>query len=236
MERNSATRIAAAQNGDREAYSELLESNSGLVWSVARRFFGRGVDPDDLFQLGCVGLLKAVEGYDPGFGTQFSTYAVPKIAGEIRRFLRDDGSVKVSRAMKERAGAIRRARGELEQRFGREPTVSELSDELDMPVEDIAAAQAASEPPESLSGAPGADGTPALNIAGGVWTEDSVIERIALRDALKSLPERERLVVELRYFRGMTQDAAARILRVSQVQVSRLERRAIEKLRATMQE
>ncbi|MDR1590367.1 MAG: sigma-70 family RNA polymerase sigma factor [Oscillospiraceae bacterium] len=236
MERNSAAGIIAAQNGDRQARDELLESNSGLVWSVARRFFGRGVDSDDLYQLGCVGLLKAVDGYDPGFGTQFSTYAVPKIAGEIRRFLRDDGSVKVSRAMKERAGAIRKAERELEQRLGRAPTVSELSDELGIPAEDIAAALAAAESPVSLSAEADA-GRPAVadTAGGGGWSEDGVVERIALRDALRALPERERLVIELRYFRGLTQDAAARVLRVSQVQISRLERRAIEKLRTAMQ-
>ena len=121
MEKEALERLLSAKNGDREAADEMVSTNSGLIWSIARRYFGRGVDPDDLYQLGCVGFLKAVEGFDPAFGTQFSTYAVPKIAGEIRRFLRDDGSIKVSRSIKERAHAIRGAKSALEQRLGREP-------------------------------------------------------------------------------------------------------------------
>ena len=119
--------LEAARAGDREAMDRMIRENSGLIWSVARRFFGRGAEPDDLYQLGCVGFIKAVRGFDDAFGTQFSTYAVPKISGEIRRFLRDDGTVKVSRSLKERAQAVRLARLELEQRLNREPTVSELS-------------------------------------------------------------------------------------------------------------
>ena len=119
--------LTAAAEGDRDAAEELVLQNTGLIWSVARRFFGRGVDADDLYQLGCVGFIKAVNGFDPQFGTQFSTYAVPKIAGEIRRFLRDDGSIKVSRGVKERVQRIKSARLELEQRLGREPTVTELA-------------------------------------------------------------------------------------------------------------
>ena len=110
MEKDALDRLLAAKSGDREAADDMVSMNSGLIWSIARRYFGRGVDPDDLYQLGCVGFLKAIEGFDPAFGTQFSTYAVPKIAGEIRRFLRDDGSIKVSRSIKERAHAIRSAR------------------------------------------------------------------------------------------------------------------------------
>ena len=114
MEKAAFDLIASAQQGDREASEEVIKQNSGLIWSIARRFFGRGVDPDDLYQLGCVGLLKAVSGFDPSYGTQFSTYAVPKISGEIRRFLRDDGSIKVSRSLKERAQTVKTARGVLE--------------------------------------------------------------------------------------------------------------------------
>ena len=120
--------IRAAQQGDRELAGRLVEENAGLIWSIVRRFFGRGVDADDLYQLGCMGFLKAVHGFDPEFGTQFSTYAVPKISGEIRRFLRVDGSVKVSRSIKERAAVIKNVRTALEQKLGREPTVSEISE------------------------------------------------------------------------------------------------------------
>ena len=123
--------LRSAREGDREAAEKLVNDNSGLIWSVARRFFGRGVDSDDLYQLGCVGFLKAIAGYDESYGTQFSTYAVPKISGEIRRFLRDDGAVKVSRGIKERAALIRSARQSLEQKLGREPALSELAAEMD---------------------------------------------------------------------------------------------------------
>ena len=128
--------IRAAQQGDRETAGRLIEENAGLIWSIARRYFGRGVDPEDLYQLGCVGFLKAIEGFDESFGTQFSTYAVPKISGEIRRFLRDDGMIKVSRGIKEQAMALRTVRFELEQRLGREPSMSELSRESGISPED----------------------------------------------------------------------------------------------------
>ena len=121
--------LQAAREGDKLACEQVLEDNTGLIWSVVRRYYGRGVEPDDLYQLGCLGFLKAVQGFDQSFGTQFSTYAVPKIAGEIRRFLRDDGSMKVSRGLKERALTIRMARGRLCASLGREPTLSELAEE-----------------------------------------------------------------------------------------------------------
>ena len=135
--------LEAARAGDNDACERLLLDNSGLVWSVARRYYGRGVEPEDLYQLGCLGFLKAVRGFDPAYGTQFSTYAVPKIAGEIRRYLRDDGAVKVSRTVKERAAALSQARQPLSQRLGREPTLSELAEATGMEIEDIAAADAA---------------------------------------------------------------------------------------------
>ena len=135
--------LEAAQAGDNDACERLLLDNSGLIWSVARRYYGRGVDPEDLYQLGCLGFLKAVRGFDTGYGTQFSTYAVPKIAGEIRRFLRDDGAVKVSRGTKERAMALRQRRLELAQKLGREPTVGELAQATGLEPEDIAAASGA---------------------------------------------------------------------------------------------
>jgi RNA polymerase sporulation-specific sigma factor len=235
MEPAAVRSIEAAKNGDRDAAGRAVEENSGLIWSVARRFFGRGVDPDDLFQLGCVGFLKAMSGYDPEYGTQFSTYAVPKIAGEIRRFLRDDGSIKVSRGLKERAAKIRAAKRDLEQRFGREPTLGELSEELGLDAEDIAAAETAASAPESLQRATGEDGFTLESAIASDGGEDALVERVALRAALEKLPDMERRVIGLRYFRGLTQDASSRILRVSQVQVSRIERRAIGMLREMME-
>ena len=223
--------IRRAQSGDREAAGLLVEENSGLIWSVARRFFGRGVDPDDLYQLGCVGFLKAIDGYDESFGTQFSTYAVPKISGEIRRFLRDDGAVKVSRGIKEQAMQIRSVRLSLEQRLGREPTLSEISRETGISPEDIAFAETATGPAESLQKESGDDGFTLELVLGDYGAEDKMVEQVALRAAIDKLSERERQVVALRYYHGMTQQNCAKVLHVSQVQISRIERRAVEALR-----
>ena len=146
MSADTLSLLEAAREGDNTACGRLLEENDRLVWSVVRRYFGRGVDPEDLYQLGCLGFVKAVRGFDPAFGCQFSTYAVPKIAGEIRRFLRDDGAVKVSRGLRERGGSIQKARDKLQTALGREPTLSELAEETGLEPEDIAAAETANAP------------------------------------------------------------------------------------------
>ncbi len=135
--------ISRAQTGDREASEALVEENSGLIWAVARRFLGRGAEADDLYQLGCLGFLKAVEGFDLEYGTQFSTYAVPKISGEIRRFLRDDGAVKVSRSIKEQSATIKSTRNRLAAALGREPTILEISRQTGFTPEEIAMAETA---------------------------------------------------------------------------------------------
>jgi len=209
----------------------MVEENAGLIWAVARRFFGRGCEPDDLFQLGCVGFLKAIDGFDEAYGTRFSTYAVPKISGEIRRFLRDDGAVKVSRGLKERSMAVRTASQELEQSLGRSPTVSELALHTGLSPEDIALAQTAAEPVSSLQQEHGEEGLSLEQTLFDPAEEDRMLEQLALRQALERLPEAERMALALRYFHGMTQDAAGRVLGVSQVQISRLEKRALAKLR-----
>ena len=223
--------IRRAQSGDAEARARLVEENTGLIWSIARRYFGRGVEPDDLYQLGCVGFLKAIEGFDTDYGTRFSTYAVPKISGEIRRFLRDDGTVKVSRGVKEQAAKIRAARLLLEQRLGREPKLSELSAETGISPEEIAFAETATGPADSIQRESGEDGFTLELVLGDYGAEERLVEHVALRAAIEKLPERERQVIALRYYHGMTQQASARVLHVSQVQVSRLERRAVEQLR-----
>ena len=227
--------IRRAQAGEREAAQQLVEENTGLIWSVARRYFGRGVEPDDLYQLGCVGFLKAIEGFDLSYGTQFSTYAVPKISGEIRRFLRDDGVVKVSRTIKEQAVKIRQARLLLEQRIGREPKMSELSAETGMSPEEIAFAETATGPADSIQRESGEDGFTLELVLGDFGAEDKMVEHVALRAAIEKLPEREKQVIALRYYHGMTQQASARVLHVSQVQISRLERRAVELLRTMLE-
>ena len=228
------TLLLRAQSGDRDAAEQLIQENNGLIWSVARRFFGRGVDGDDLYQLGCLGFLKAIQGFDLSYGTQFSTYAVPKIAGEIRRFLRDDGTVKVSRGLKERAMQIRTARTTLEQRLGREPLISEVAAETGYTAEEIAAAETAVSPTESLQRENGSDGFTLESILGDYGQEERLLERVTLSLALERIPLREQQVIALRYFHGMTQDACAKVLGVSQVQISRLERRAMEHLREIM--
>lgn len=223
--------IRQAQQGDRSASERLVLENAGLIWSVARRYFGRGTEPDDLYQLGCVGFLKAVAGFDPAYGTQFSTYAVPKIAGEIRRFLRDDGQVKVSRSLKERAAQVHQARMRLTGSLGREPLVSELAAELALTPEEIAAAETATSAAESIQRESGEEGFSLEDVLCTDGMEDRILESIALRDALSHLTERERLVVNLHYFHGLTQQKIASLLGVSQVQVSRIEKKALGRLR-----
>ena len=223
--------IRRAQAGDEAASEQLIVENTGLVWSVAKRFFGRGVDPDDLFQLGCVGFLKAVQGFDTAYGTRFSTYAVPKIAGEIRRFLRDDGTVKVSRSLKERSNLIRMAREQLTRELDREPTVSELCARTCLSPEEIASAETATGSAQSLQKQSGEEGFSLEQVLTLGNPEEEMIERIALRQAIAGLGERDRLVIELRYFHGLTQERIARIIGVSQVQVSRIEKKALGQLR-----
>ena len=223
--------IRLCQSGDLDARERIIQENSGLIWSIAKRFAGRGTELDDLYQLGCVGFLKAVDGFDLQYGTQFSTYAVPKISGEIRRFLRDDGAIKVSRGIKEQAYAIKSAAMQLSQSLGREPTITELSDSTGFTPEQIAVAESATAYVESIHRESGADGFTLESILSDTASEEQMLERIALRQAIDRLNEREAMVIRLRYFHGLTQEKISKILLVSQVQVSRIEKRAIERLR-----
>lgn len=227
--------IAQSQAGDRDATEKLVEENSGLIWSVARRFMGRGAEPDDLYQLGCLGFLKAVEGFDLNYGTQFSTYAVPKISGEIRRFLRDDGAVKVSRSLKEQAATIKATRNRLTAALGREPTIQEISRQTGFAPEEIALAETATAATESIQRETGDEGFSLEDILTDTESEERMVEKIALRQAIEALPEREKLVVKLRYFHSLTQQRVAKVMDVSQVQVSRIEKKAIAMLRELME-
>lgn len=227
------TCLQAAREGDEAACEQAIQENAGLIWSIVRRYYGRGVDPDDLYQLGCLGFLKALRGFDESFGTQFSTYAVPKIAGEIRRFLRDDGPVKVSRSLKERAATVRAADALLGARLGREPTLSELSAHTGLEAEDIAAAQLCAQSVASLQ-AETADGLTLESTLGDCGMEDELVEKVALRGAINKLEGKARKVILLRYYRSLTQEQTARVLGVSQVQISRIEKRAVEQLRALL--
>ena len=223
--------FAAARDGDRDACEQVLAENNGLIWSIVRRYYGRGAEPDDLYQLGCLGFLKAVQGFDPEFGTQFSTYAVPKIAGEIRRFLRDDGAIKVSRGIKEQASTIKTIRSHLTSALGREPTIQEIARQTGFTPEEIAMAETATACTESIHRQTGEDGFSLEDILTDTESEERMVEKISLKQAIEKLPERERMVIQLRYFHGLTQERASKVLSVSQVQVSRIEKKALENLR-----
>ena len=227
--------LVSSKAGDIEAKETLVTENAGLIWSVARRFTGRGVELDDLYQLGCLGFIKAIDGFDLQFGTQFSTYAVPKIAGEIRRYLRDDGPVKISRCIKEQAAAININRTKLRQLLGREPTVMELSQQMGITPEEIAIAETAMASVESIHQENGEEGFRLENILSDTESEEKILEKMALRQAITKLSERERQVISLRYYHGLTQERVAKILCVSQVQISRIEKKSIMRLRELMQ-
>ena len=227
--------IAASQAGDQQAKEQLIKENAGLIWSVAKRFSGRGVESDDLYQLGCLGFLKAVDGFDLEYGTQFSTYAVPKIAGEIRRFIRDDGVVKVSRGLKEKAIVIKSMRNQLLHAFGREPTIHEIAVHTGLTIEEIATAECATATIESLHQQTGENGFCLESVLSDTQSEDSFLEKISLYQAIEKLPTRDAMVIHMRYFHAMTQDRVAKVLGVSQVQVSRIEKKAILQLRELMQ-
>ena len=236
--------IAKAQQGDREASEALVEENSGLIWSVARRFLGRGTEADDLYQLGCLGFLKAVEGFDLAYGTQFSTYAVPKIAGEIRRFLRDDGMVKVSRSLKENGYKISRAKEVLTTELGRDPSLLELSAMTELGTEEIVMALDANRGVESIyQPVCGSDGDELLLIdqigdQSDVYEEpekEAVLNKMVIRQLMDTLDETEQQIIRLRYFENKTQCEVAGILAVTQVQISRNERKILAKLRAKLE-
>ena len=225
-----AALLERAQRGDSAAVEQAIQENSGLIWSIVKRYHGCGVDTEDLYQLGCIGFIKAVNGFDLSYGTQFSTYAVPKISGEIRRFLRDDGAIKVGRTLREKGQTLWSARERLCSQLGRDPTLSELSEATGVPLEEIATIELANIAPESLQ----QENTEGLSLESTLGTsgiEENLIEKIALREAINTLPEREKLVIILRFFKCLTQQQAAQILKVSKVQVSRLERRGLSHLR-----
>ena len=227
--------LERAQEGDEAATSQMLEENSGLIWSIVRRYYGCGVESDDLYQLGCIGFIKAVKGFDFAYGTQFSTYAVPKIAGEIRRFLRDDGAIKVGRTIKEKGQLLWSTREKLRQQVGRDAHLSELADATGISVEEIATIDLATVAPESLQQET-AEGLTLESTLGNDGEEERLVEKLALRQAIDTLPEKERMTILLRFFKALTQQQTAKILGVSQVQISRLERRGLSKLRLLLEE
>ena len=228
--------LLQAQAGDKPAMDRLLAENSALVWSVARRFFGRGCEPEDLFQLGCIGLMKAIRGFDLSQPVAFSTYAVPKIAGEMRRFLRDDGPVKVSRTLRERAFALRQVQTRLERENGHSPRLSDLCRETGLQPEEVLEALQAPRDTDSLDAAlPGQDRTLGY-ILSDRREEGALVETLALREAIDRLEPLLRQVILLRYMRDLTQQRIAVILGLTQVQVSRMEKKARAQLKQALTE
>ena len=231
--------IKKSQNGDTSARDIIVQKNMRLVWSVVQRFLNRGYEPDDLFQIGSIGLLKSVDKFDLSYDVKFSTYAVPMIIGEIQRFIRDDGTVKVSRSLKETGNKIRRARDELSKEKGRVPTVHEIANYLDITPEDVTLAQEASRSPTSIHETVYEnDGDPITLIDQIVdhTTDGKWFDKIALREAIEHLDEREQLIVYLRYYKDQTQSEVAERLGISQVQVSRLEKKILLDIRNQMRE
>lgn len=226
--------IIAAKSGNEDAFEKLITDNSPLIWSIVKRYLGRGTDAEDLYQLGCLGLLKAIRGFDETLGNCFSTYAVPKISGEIRRFLRDDGSIKVSRTIKERAIKIKTVSDKLQKEMNRDPTISEISANTGFTIEEIAQAESATAWTDSLNREINEDGQTLGEIIGNQGIEENTIEHISLVDAIEKLSDREKAVIKLRFYKGLTQSRTAKVMQISQVQVSRIERAAISHLRDNM--
>ena len=225
--------IASSQAGDGSAREALIVSNQRLVWSVVQRFLNRGYEADDLFQIGCIGLMKAIDKFDLSYDVRFSTYAVPMIIGEIQRVLRDDSTVKISRSLKETARQVRRTRDDLAKKLGRQPHINEVAEALSMePTEVVFALEAMRQPASIHETVFENDGDP-------IYLMDQIsdesqnkwFDKVALHDALARLPERERLIVFLRFFRDKTQAEVAEVLGISQVQVSRLEKKILQLIR-----
>ncbi|MBP1933526.1 RNA polymerase sporulation sigma factor SigF [Ammoniphilus resinae] len=225
--------IQDSQNGNQEAREKLVNCNIRLVWSVVQRFLNRGYEADDLFQIGCIGLLKAVDKFDLSYDVKFSTYAVPMIIGEIQRFLRDDGTLKVSRSLKEMANKVRRTKDDLSKRIGRIPTVGEIAKELGVTPEEVVFAQEASRAPSSIHETVFENDGDPITLMDQISDSDEGkwFEKIALKEAINKLSDRERLIVYLRYFRDQTQSEVAERLGISQVQVSRLEKKILKMIK-----
>ncbi len=232
--------IKRAQNGDVDARNALIDKNTGLVWSVVRRFRNRNVETEDLFQIGCIGLIKAVDKFDASFNVRFSTYAVPMILGEIRRYFRDDGAIKVSRSLKELSLKAKDISEKLEQNLGRPPTINELSKALGEEPENIIHALEASRAPESLFREYEDEDGSENRLIDRIISEEGnsetdTVERISLYSAIKQLSAREKSLIWMRFYSGQTQQNVAKKLGISQVQVSRLEKKVLELLKAQLE-
>ncbi|WP_018922151.1 RNA polymerase sporulation sigma factor SigF [Salsuginibacillus kocurii] len=230
--------IEESQAGRTEAREALVHANTRLVWSVVQRFINRGYDPEDLFQIGCIGLMKSIDKFDLTYEVKFSTYAVPMIIGEIQRFIRDDGTMKVSRSLKELNQRVRKEKDEQTKALGREPTIKELAEALDIPAEDIVFASEAGRHLSSLHETVYENDGDPITLMDQLSDQEEAkwFDQLAIREAIQKLEKRERLIVYLRYFRDQTQDEVAERLGISQVQVSRLEKKILTKMKTRMAE
>lgn len=227
--------ISLAKSGDAQAREYVVTNNIGLVWSIVRKFLNRGHEADDLFQIGCIGLIKAIDKFDETYGVRFSTYAVPMIMGEIKRHIRDDGIIKVSRSLKEISVRARSAMDRLSKELGREPTVNEVSEAVGVPADELVMALDATVVPESINAVVTDDGKELESIIGGGENmEQAVINKIAVKEALMNLEPRERQIIVMRYFNDKTQAQIAAQLGISQVQVSRIEKKVLSRMRDKM--
>ena len=226
--------IALAQNGDSSAKEKLLLENSGLIWSVVRKFLGRGYESEDLYQIGAIGLMKCIDKFDMSYNVRFSTYAVPMVMGEIRRFMRDDGMIKVSRPLKEIAARARITREMMTTKNGDEPSVGELAEEMRISGEELVEALDASRDVESIyKTVYKSDGSPVYlidKISDGAASDD-MTDSITLREIIGKLDDREKKIIYLRYFKDKTQAETAKEIGISQVQVSRMEKKIINSMR-----
>ncbi len=232
------TLLRLAKAGDKKAREKLIEGNLRLVLSVIQRFDKRGESPDDLFQVGCIGLMKAIANFDPDKNVKFSTYGVPMIAGEVRRYLRDNSAIRVSRSIRDVAYRVLQCKESLVTQLGREPTLEEISKALELSIEEVSQALDAISAPVSLYDPVYADGGDPLTVMDQVRdtknTEGNWMEHIALRDAFRSLGDREKQILSLRFYDGKTQMEVAGVLGISQAQVSRLEKGAISAMRKSI--
>ncbi|MDE6357188.1 MAG: RNA polymerase sporulation sigma factor SigF [Eubacteriales bacterium] len=239
MDKDILDLIKLAQNGDKEALETIVETNSGLIWSVVRRFLNRGYDAEDLFQIGSIGLLKCVKKFDTNYDVKFSTYAVPMIMGEIKRFLRDDGMIKISRPLKEMATKAKYIKDIITKEKNEEPTINEIAVALDVSVEDLLLALDADREVESLYSTVYQNDGKAVYLIDKLELKgdnsESIVDSIVLKQVIENLEEREREIITLRYFQDKTQNQVAEIIGVSQVQISRIEKKVLSKIRAYLE-
>ena len=233
-------KIEKAQSGDKNALEELIEENNGLIWSIVKRFYGRGHEPEDLYQIGCLGFIKSIKRFNTDFEVKLSTYAVPYMIGEIKRYIRDDGPVKVSRSIKDLGIKIRELQREKMNKQGREPKIQEIAKELKVDLDDVILAMEATNSVESIEGTKhinNKDGK-SISLLDTLSTEkneeETITNKLAIGQLIKDLKDREKEIILLRYYKEKTQAQVAKILGISQVQVSRLERKILENMRRKM--